>query len=612
MPARILSKLDDPGIERAAIEALCERMCGVIGGNFSIRLSTDSDDLTVQKTVLLTNFMLESAQRAINRSHAYAETFENVQRIVKLAAWRVTLSDMRVQRIQDEFVSQYRSPLFGLDWFMGQIALDHRQAVESLFANEGGTIEWPNHDQSAWFRTVVLPEREDGRIVAFLVITQDISESRKAAERIQHLADHDSLTSLPNRRKLNEKLTALLSLSGRHGLKFAVHVIDFDKFKTVNDFFGHFAGDRVLFELATCLKNEVHDSDMVARVGGDEFVILQSNIANAADATSLAERIIGKVRTLFALTEYAELTPSVSIGIALYPADGEDAEALLSHADMALYQVKSASRDAFALFNTEINDSQLARDWMMADLRRGLERGEFDIFYQPQFDVARSEMIGFEALLRWRRNGIEVPPHVFIPLAEESGYILDIGRFVLEEACRTAAQWNQPLHVAVNISALQIQRGRLPEQVAHILAKTGLAANRLELEVTESMLLKDVDGAIEMLNQIRALGVRVSLDDFGTGYSSLATLRSFPFDKLKLDRHFVQDFGADIRTDAVVAAVLTLGRALGIDVVAEGVETELQATLLRDAGCKVMQGYLIGRPQPIAHYSTLTNCSLPR
>ena len=601
------AEMADQGIERSAIEALCQSMCGVIGGNFSVRLSTGSDDLTVQKTALLTNFMLESAQRAVARSRSYADALSNVQRIMKLSAWRISHPDGLVQHIEADAAVARAPAQRGLGWFLEQIAPDYRNSVEALFVQEGGAVEWPNPDQSAWFRTEVLPEHEAGLVAGFLVITQDISENRRAAERIHYLANHDPLTGLANRRRLQEQLTASLALSRRYGSQFAVHVLDLDRFKTVNDLYGHAAGDRLLIDLAACLTGEVRDCDMVARMGGDEFVILQTDIASAADASSLAERLTGKVRNLLEHTDYDTLMPTVSIGIALAPADGDTAEALISHADMALYQVKSASRNGFAFFNTTINNTQLARDRMTADLRRARERGEFEVVYQPLLDVARNEVLGFEALLRWHRAGGDVPPDIFIPLAEESGHILEIGTYVLREACRAAVSWAVPLHVAVNISAVQVQKGRLPELVAQILAETGLATHRLELEVTESMLLADVDAAIDVLNQLRALGVRVSLDDFGTGYSSLATLRSFPFDKLKLDRRFVQDLGADARTEAVIAAVLDLGRALGLNVVAEGVETEIQAASLREAGCQVLQGYLIGRPRPIAHYGNLTS-----
>lgn len=591
-------------VERAAIEALCEAMCGVVTGDLSVRLQTGSEDLTVQKMSLLANFMLETAQRAVERSRAYAGALDNVQRIARLSAWQLVLPEGDVLPIGEaaDLPDPGTAPLRGTSWFLDRMAAAYRAEAAELFRGDGGALEWPAADGDSWFRTEVASIRDDDRISGYLVITQDVSERRRATERIRYLAEHDPLTGLANRRRLHEQLEAALDFGARQGAKFAIHVIDVDRFKTVNDLYGHAAGDRLLVDLAACLRHEVRESDMVARIGGDEFVVMQSGVAGARDAGVLAERLISAVSTRLAETEAGALSATVSIGIALAPDDGTTAEALLSHADMALYQVKSTSRNGFAYFNTDINDTHLARRRMEADLRGACERGEMSVHYQPLLEIAADRVIGFEALVRWRRGGEDVSPAVFIPIAEESGSIIEIGRFVLREACREAAGWRAPLRVAVNISAIQIQDGRLPELVAAVLAETGLAGGRLELEVTESLLLADVNAATEVLARIRALGVTISLDDFGTGYSSLTTLRMFPFDKIKLDRSFVRDLGRVAEAEAIVMAVLGLGRALDLSVVAEGVETEEQAEVLRAAGCSLLQGYLIGRPAPITRF----------
>ncbi|WP_287787356.1 bifunctional diguanylate cyclase/phosphodiesterase [Acidiphilium sp.] len=594
-------------IDRAAVEALCEAMCGVVSGDLSVRLQTTSADLTVQKLTLLANFMLETAQRAVERSRAYAGALDNVQRIARLSAWQLMLPEGEVRPVGTAvgLPDVAAVPLRGTAWFLERVAPGCRAAVAALFQGDGGALEWRAADGETWFRTEVAALRDEGGLSGYLVITQDISERRRATERIRYLAEHDPLTGLANRRRLHEQLEGELESSRRQGTKFAVHVIDVDRFKTVNDLFGHAEGDRLLVDLATCLRQEARESDMIARIGGDEFVILQAGIADARDAGALAGRLLGAVSARLAETGTRALAATVSIGIALAPDDGTTAEALLSHADMALYQVKSTGRNGFAFFNTEINEAQLARRRMEAELRRACERGEMAVHYQPLLEIASDQVVGFEALVRWRWNGEEISPAVFIPVAEESGSIVEIGRFVLREACREAAGWPAKLRVAVNISALQIQDGGLPDLVANALEETGLEAGRLELEVTESLLLANAEAATEVLARIRALGVTISLDDFGTGYSSLATLRMFPFDKIKLDRSFVNDLGRLGEAEAIVMAVLGLGRALDVSVVAEGVETEEQAAMLRAAGCSLLQGYLIGRPAPIARFGAV-------
>ncbi len=594
-------------IDRAAVEALCEAMCGVVSGDLSVRLQTTSADLTVQKLTLLANFMLETAQRAVERSRAYAGALDNVQRIARLSAWQLMLPEGEVRPVGTAvgLPDVAAVPLRGTAWFLERVAPGCRAAVAALFQGDGGALEWRAADGETWFRTEVAALRDEGGLSGYLVITQDISERRRATERIRYLAEHDPLTGLANRRRLHEQLEGELESSRRQGTKFAVHVIDVDRFKTVNDLFGHAEGDRLLVDLATCLRQEARESDMIARIGGDEFVILQAGIADARDAGALAGRLLGAVSARLAETGTRALAATVSIGIALAPDDGTTAEALLSHADMALYQVKSTGRNGFAFFNTEINEAQLARRRMEAELRRACERGEMAVHYQPLLEIASDQVVGFEALARWRWNGEEISPAVFIPVAEESGSIVEIGRFVLREACREAAGWPAKLRVAVNISALQIQDGGLPDLVANALEETGLEAGRLELEVTESLLLANAEAATEVLARIRALGVTISLDDFGTGYSSLATLRMFPFDKIKLDRSFVNDLGRLGEAEAIVMAVLGLGRALDVSVVAEGVETEEQAAMLRAAGCALLQGYLIGRPAPIARFGAV-------
>ncbi len=596
----------DP-VDRAAIEALCQAMCGVVTGDLSLRLHTDSADLSVQKLALMANFMLETAQRAVERSRTYAAALDNVQRVARLEAWRLTRPEGEIVPIGQVcgLPECDGEALRGIGWFLDRVGGGQRERVERLFDGPGGTAEWPGNTAGTWFRTEVSASSGDDEGGGHLVITQDISERHRAAEEIRYLAEHDPLTGLANRRRLIACLDAALDPARIETQKFAVHVIDIDRFKTVNDLYGHTTGDRVLIELAACLRGEVREHDMIARSGGDEFVVVQNGISTELDASRLAERLIGAVGERLATSEAAAVSTTVSIGIALAPDDGATAEALLSHADMALGQVKSASRNGFAFFNTEINDAQLARRRMEADLRGACGRDEISVQYQPQLDIVSGRIVGFEALARWRRNNRDISPAVFIPIAEETGSIIEIGSFVLREACREAAGWRAPLRVAVNISVIQIKHGQLPALVEQVLGETGLDPARLELEVTESLLLADAGAATDALARIRALGVTISLDDFGTGYSSLATLRMFPFDKIKLDRSFVADLGRVDEAEAIVLAVLGLGRALDLSVVAEGVETAAQAEMLRMAGCALLQGYLIGRPAPMAQFDQI-------
>jgi diguanylate cyclase (GGDEF)-like protein/PAS domain S-box-containing protein len=440
-----------------------------------------------------------------------------------------------------------------------------------------------------------------------VIALRDLRERIAAEARIRHLAHHDSLTGLPNRARLVERMEEALAGARRGGAGFAVLYLDLDRFKPVNDLYGHGAGDRLLREAAQRLRAEVRESDTVARLGGDEFAILMAPAAGPDAAAALAERLVRSLARPFDLGEGTVASVSVSIGIALHPADAQDAESLLRAADTALYRVKRAGRDGHAFFQPEMDQDLRLRRALEQGIRLAPARGELALHYQPVAAAETGEVIGFEALLRWHhpRHG-QVPPDVFIPIAEASGGILRVGEWVLAEACREAARWARPLRVAVNVSPIQIQHADFCRLLARILGETGLAPERLEIEVTESLFVSEVERALETLREVKALGVRVALDDFGTGYSSLGTLRTFPFDKIKVDRSFVRGLGGDEQARAIVRAVLGLGRGMRLPVVAEGVETPAQLRELRQENCAEVQGYLIGRPQPIEAYAAVT------
>ncbi|WP_245431401.1 putative bifunctional diguanylate cyclase/phosphodiesterase [Mesorhizobium atlanticum] len=452
----------------------------------------------------------------------------------------------------------------------------------------------------------------DGR--TFLVVRQpmgggwvvtfdDVTEQRRAEERMTHLAHHDTLTNLPNRSMFREKLDQALGEAKAKPL--AILSLDLDRFKAVNDTFGHPAGDWLLKCVAKRLLHAVRSSkDMVARFGGDEFAIIQFGIKSAADAEKLAKRIVEIVGKPYR-DKGREMHVGVSLGIALYPGDGHDADTLLTNADMALYRGKSEGRNVYRFFEPGMDALMRERRALELDLEAALSKREFELDFQPILNIGSGEIVGAEALMRWRSpsRGL-VSPENFIPAAEETGLIVQLGDWALRKACSVAAHWPPEMRMAVNVSAAQIKSGGFARSVISALAFSGLPANRLELEITETVMMDESDAVLKTLSQLRGLGVRIALDDFGTGYSSLGYLRRFPVDKIKIDRSFIRDL--DRRdTAAIVRTVIGLGAELGITVTAEGVETEAQLDMLRKAGCGEAQGYLIGVPAKAADMSRL-------
>jgi diguanylate cyclase (GGDEF)-like protein/PAS domain S-box-containing protein len=450
---------------------------------------------------------------------------------------------------------------------------------------------------------------EEGIVCNYVAMFSDITEMkanearRKADEaRIQHMAHHDFLTGLPNRFLLNDRFGQLHATARRNGTRFAVIFIDLDRFKNVNDTLGHTVGDQLLCTVAQRLCSQTRASDTVSRQGGDEFIVLLSEITEPDDAGHAALKLI-RVLGEPCILEGHELTITPSIGIAISPDDGEDMDTLLKHADLAMYNAKQQGRNNFQFFRQEMNTRTLELLVLENQLRQALKREEFELFYQPQVNLASNQTVIFEALVRWRHpeRGL-VSPTDFIPLAEETGLILPLGLWVLQEACRQVAVWrrgSQPeIRVAVNLSAIQFRQPDLAEQVRYALDSAAVESNALELEVTESMVMQDAELTIQTLQALRAMGVTLAIDDFGTGYSSLAYLKRFPVNTLKLDRSFVRDLADDPDAVAICTAVIGLARNLRLEVVAEGVETGEQLVWLRSAGCQVAQGFLLGRPAP--------------
>ena len=426
---------------------------------------------------------------------------------------------------------------------------------------------------------------------------EDMTERRKAEARIEHMAQHDALTGLPNRAQLRVRLEEAFARA-RRGEPFAVLCLDLDRFKAVNDTLGHPVGDELLRAVTARLRGLVRETDTVVRLGGDEFAIVQTIVEQPDAATALARRLIAELGAPYEI-EGHQVVVGASVGIALAPADGGSADTILKSADLALYRAKGEGRGTWRFFEPEMDARMQERRRLELDLRRALVDGEFQLHYQPLIRVASRRIIGFEALVRWVHpdRGM-VSPADFIPLAEETGLIIQLGEWVLREACAEAAKWPDHVTVAVNVSAVQFGNPRLVDAVADALARSGLPGERLEIEVTETIMLQDNVTTLAMLHRLRGLGVRISMDDFGTGYSSLSYLRSFPFDKIKIDQSFVRDLEKRGDARAIVRAISGLGGSLGMRTTAEGVETPEQFERLRADGCTEAQGYLFGRPMP--------------
>jgi len=448
-----------------------------------------------------------------------------------------------------------------------------------------------------------------GAGTARVVAVRDIRERRAAEAKIRHMAHHDTLTGLPNRTLFHDRLSQAVAFARRNNVALTVLCLDLDRFKTVNDLTGHTGGDMLLKQVAERLRSSVRDHDTVARLSGDEFAIIQLGAAASDSANGLAERLVKTMALPFDL-DGQQMVIGTSIGVAIFPGDADSGEDLVRAADTALYRAKTAGRGTYRFFEADMDARLQERRLLERDLRQALAGGQFELHYQPLVGCGTDDVLGFEALVRWRHpeRGL-VSPVEFIPVAEESGLIMPLGEWVMRTACAEAASWQNSKKIAVNLSPVQFRHADLAKQILTILAETGLAPNRLELEITEGVLIEETERTLATLGQLKAAGVSVSLDDFGTGYSSLSYLQRFAFDKIKIDRSFIWEMERNADSMAIVRSVIALGRSLRITVIAEGVETAAQLALLQDENCDQVQGFLLGRPMPAGELGELVTAA---
>jgi diguanylate cyclase (GGDEF)-like protein/PAS domain S-box-containing protein len=560
------------------------------------------EDITVRK----------QAERELENTRAFLDMIvENVPSpiIVKDAT---DLKYLLVNRATEKYFGVDRAAIIGKTTtgvlpttIVETIVAEDRKTLDTgevRYQGEHGVIT-PGNGMRIVTATRLPVKDGDGKPKYLITVIHDITERKRNEQRIAHLAHHDSMTDLPNRAAFNACIDATIDLAAAEKASFGVLCLDLDRFKAVNDVFGHPVGDQLLCEVARRLE-QVCQGAFVARVGGDEFTVITPTARQPQAAEALAERLAEAFESDITIGSH-QMRVGITVGVAIYPQDGADAEILVANADAALSRAKSEQRGSIRFFEVAMDRQLREKRVMQEDLRKAVAQNALTLHYMPQACMAGT-VTGFEALARWHhpRHGL-VPPDVFIPLAEESGIIGALGEWVLRAACREAASWPNKLHIAVNLSPVQFQHGDLPTLVHQVLLDTGLPPARLELEITEGVLIGDFTRAVAMLRRLKNMGVRVAMDDFGTGYSSLSYLQSFPFDKIKIDRSFVCNLDHGPQSATIIRAVIALSRGLNMPVVAEGVETETQRQFLADEGCDAIQGYLIGRPMPIEGYAKL-------
>lgn len=481
--------------------------------------------------------------------------------------------------------------------------LQHTHLTESR--NELQCTYFSAQGEKRICRIYAKPIIKNDETIGFRGTASDITREIEAQERIQHLSLHDALTGLPNRLRMKEFLESKLRNLAAAPHPLVILNVDLDKFKPVNDTFGHVAGDMVLHQVSERLRSCLRDQDLVARQGGDEFILIITGLSSIKEIEQLCARVIARIESPYVINDQ-DIYIGASIGIALAPQDSMQAEELLRFADIAMYEAKNSGRNHWSFYSSEMNDRLMQRSELERFLRQAVKHNEFSLYYQPRYRIEGTELTGAEALVRWNHPVLGLlMPDQFIALAEETGLITSISDWTMLQACQDASTWHSSLIVSVNISAIEFRSQRLIERVRQVLLLTGLPSHRLELEITERIMIEDADGAFKIMTALKALGVRLSMDDFGTGYSSLNYLRRFPFDGLKIDKSFIDELAESHEGQSIVEGIINLGHALSMTVTAEGVETEAQLGYLQTLMCDEVQGYLLGKPMKLYDLSVL-------
>ncbi len=543
---------------------------------------------------------------AEQRLSQWAAAFENTSEGVIIAS-----TDGRIQDVNRAFcqITGYtRQEIIGQSPSMLRSGRHDDSFYQAMWATLNATGKWQGEIWNRRKNGEVFPEwlsvsgvtSEEGELTHYVGVFADISPIKESERKLLHLAHHDPLTGLPNRLLFSARLDHALQQTRRSPSTIALLFLDLDRFKNVNDSLGHALGDELLVQAAHRLRSCVRQQDTVARLGGDEFIVILEDLADPEDAGAVAGKILEDLQTAFTLKGH-EVVVTASVGISLHPSDGEDGNTLLRNADAAMYRAKELGRNNFAYYTPELTTIVRERFDLENNLRRALEREEFELFFQPQVSAADGRIVGAEALLRWRHPELGlVTPDRFIPLAEETGLIKPIGEWVLREACAHAKRWRDmglpPMRLAVNLSGQQITPECIKDKLERILQESRMDPRSLEFEITESFVMEHPEQSVRVLDTLKNLGISLAIDDFGSGYSSLGYLKRLPVHTLKIDQSLVRDIPSDPNDEAIAKAVIALGHSLGLTVIAEGVETEMQGNFLRTEGCDQLQGYLYSEP----------------